>query len=37
MSWASEPSPAEEFRARHAHCGAAALYKATVGPDAIPA
>ena len=35
MSWASEPSLAEELGTRHAHFDAAALYKATVAPDAI--
>ena len=35
MSWASEPSLAEELGARHAHFDAAALYKATIAPDAI--
>ena len=35
MSWASEPTLAEELGARHAHFGAAALYQATVAPDAI--
>jgi hypothetical protein len=35
MSWAYEPSMAEELGARHAHFEAAALYKATVAPDAI--
>jgi hypothetical protein len=35
MSWASEPSLAEELEARHAHFDAAALYKATIAPDAI--
>ena len=35
MSWASEPSLAEELGARHAHFDAAALYQATVAPDAI--
>jgi hypothetical protein len=35
MSWASEPTLAEELGARHAHFDAAALYKATVAPDAI--
>ena len=35
MSWASGPALAEELGARHAHFGAAALYQATVAPDAI--
>lgn len=35
MSWASEPSLAEELGARHAHFGAAVLYKAAVAPEAI--
>ena len=35
MSWASEPSLAEELGARHAHFGAAGLYRATVAPDTI--
>lgn len=35
MSWASEPSLAEELGARHAHFGAAALYQATIAPDVI--
>jgi hypothetical protein len=35
MSWASEPSLAEDLGARHAHFNAAALYQATVAPDAI--
>jgi hypothetical protein len=35
MSWASEPFLAEELEARHAHFDAAALYKATIAPDAI--
>ena len=35
MSWASEPSLAEELGARHAHFDAAALYRATIAPDAI--
>jgi hypothetical protein len=35
MSWASEPSLAEELGARHARFGAAVLYKAAVAPEAI--
>jgi len=35
MSWASEPTLAEELGARHAHFGAASLYQAMVAPDAI--
>jgi hypothetical protein len=35
MSWASEPTLAEELGARGAHFDAAALHKATVAPDAI--
>ncbi len=35
MSWASDPSLAEELGARHAHFDAAALYQATIAPDAI--
>jgi hypothetical protein len=35
MSWASEPSLAEVLGGRHAHFDAAALYKATIAPDAI--
>jgi 3-keto-5-aminohexanoate cleavage enzyme len=35
MSWASEPSLAEELGARHAHFDAAALYQAPIVPDAI--
>ena len=35
ISWTSEPALAEELGARHAHFNAAALYQATVAPDAI--
>jgi len=35
VSWASEPTLAEELGTRHAHFDAAALYEATVAPDAI--
>lgn len=35
MSWASEPALAEELGVRHAHFDGAALYQATVAPDAI--
>jgi hypothetical protein len=35
MSWASEPALAEELGARHGHFNAAALYQATVTPDAV--
>jgi hypothetical protein len=35
MSWASDPGLAEELGVRHAHFNAAALYQATVAPDAI--
>lgn len=35
MSWASEPTLAEDLGTRHALFDAAALYKATVAPDAI--
>jgi hypothetical protein len=35
MSWASEPTLAAELGARHAHFDVAALYQATVAPDAV--
>jgi hypothetical protein len=35
MSWAFEPFLAEELGARHSHFDTAAVYKATVTPDAI--